>query len=91
MSKNEKYLQYAAIITGAIGSMFEEDSEWAVDQEELMEGDNLTHFIHALANVVPAHVFNNLTGDRKNHLEFNHVANQLCFQYMNKAMEEKEV
>lgn len=90
MSKNEKYLQYAAMITGAIGSMFEEDSEWAVDQEELMEGDNLTHFIHALANVAPAHVFNNLTGDSKNHLEFNHVANQLCFQYMNKAREEKE-
>ena len=87
---NEKYLQYAAMITGAIGSMFEEDSEWAVDQEELMEGDNLTHFMHALANVAPAHVFNNLTGDSKNHLEFNHVANQLCFQYMNAAKEEKE-
>lgn len=55
MSKNKKYLQYAAMITGAIGSMFEEDNEWAVDQEELMEGDSLTHFMHALANVAPAH------------------------------------
>jgi hypothetical protein len=88
--KNEKYLQYAVMITGAIGSMFEEDSEWAIDQEELMEGDNLTHFMHALANVAPAHLFNNLTGDNKNQLEFNHVANQLCFQYMNSVGEKEE-
>ena len=90
MSKNEKYLQYAAMITGAIGSMFEEDSEWAVDQEELMEGNNLIHFMRALANVAPVHLYNSLTGDNKNQLEFNHVANRLCFQYMNAAKEEKE-
>ncbi|MCY1720184.1 hypothetical protein OU798_07510 [Prolixibacteraceae bacterium Z1-6] len=76
------------MITGAIGSMFEEDSEWNIDQEELMEGDNLTHFFHALANVAPTHLFNQLTGDDKNQLEFNHVANQLCFQYSNKVDKE---
>ena len=78
---NEKYLQYAALISGAIGSMFEEDSEYAIDQEELMKDDNLTDFMHALANVAPTHLFNGLTGDNKNQLEFNHLANQLCFQY----------
>ena len=85
MAKNEKYLQYAAQISGAIGEMFNEDSEWQIDQEELQEGDNLTHFIHALANIAPAHIYNKITSDDKNHLEFNHIANQLCFQYMNKA------
>lgn len=88
--KNQKYLQYAGMITGAIGSMFQEDSEWALDQEELMEGDNLTHFMHALTNVAPTQLFNKLTGDSKNHLEFNHVANQLCFQYMKKVEEKEE-
>ncbi len=78
---NEKYLQYAGVITAAISSMFEEDSEWVIDKKELMEGDNLTHFMHALANLAPTYLFNNLTGDDKNILEFNHIANHLCFKY----------
>lgn len=87
--EKEKYLQYAAMINGVLASMFDEDSEWAIDQEVLNEGDNLTLFIHALANVAPTLLFNTLTGDNKNQLEFNHMANQLCFQYMT-AREEKE-
>ena len=81
--KNEKHVQYARMITEAISSIFEEDSEWDIDEEELTEGDNMTHFIHALANVAPTYICNSLTGDNKNNLEFNHTANQLCFQYMN--------
>lgn len=82
--KQEKYLQYTAMLTGAIGSMFEEDGEFCIDQEELMQGPNLTHFVHALANLVPTHFYNTFTGENKNNLEFNHIANQLCFQYMKK-------
>ena len=77
----EKYLEYAAMISGSIGDMFQEDSNYHIDREELTEGDNLTHFFHALANIMPTHIFNNITGDDKNQLEFNHVANDLCFQY----------
>lgn len=29
----DKDLQYAAMIIGAINSIFEQDSEWAIDQE----------------------------------------------------------
>ncbi len=81
MANDKKYLEYAVQLTSAVGDMFNEDSEFYIDQKELEEDDNLTHFIHALASVMPAHFFNSITGEDKNHLEFNHTANQLCFQY----------
>ena len=85
MEKEEKWIQYAAKISGAIGELLEnEDSEYQIDKEELLQGDNLTEFFHALANVAPAHIFNKFTGSDKNYLEFNHIANQLCFQYSNR-------
>ena len=84
MAQTEKHLQYAAMLSGKIAEIFDEESEYHIDQEELQEGDNLTHFFHALANVMPTHLFNKFTGDKKNHLEFNHIANQLDFQYSNK-------
>lgn len=85
MEKDEKWIQYSAKILGAITDMFDEENEYQIDKEELLQGDNLTEFFHALANVAPAHIFNKLTGSDKNYLEFNHIANQLCFQYSNKS------
>lgn len=82
MEQSEKAFQYAAILTAKIGEVIEEDGE--ISGEELGEGDNLTHFFHALANIMPTHVFNSITGDEKNNLEFNHIANQLVFQYSKK-------
>ena len=72
----------------AIGQCFDEDSEFYIDQEELMEGQNLTRFIHAMANLVPNIFFTKLTGQEKNNLEFNHLANTLCFQYSTKEKED---
>ena len=86
----KKETQYAGAITMAIGAMFDEDNENYIDPEELQEGNNLTHFFHALANIAPTYFFNKFTGDDKNQLEFNHTANQLCFQYSNKINKEKE-
>ncbi|MGR3177783.1 MAG: hypothetical protein ACUZ8E_06975 [Candidatus Anammoxibacter sp.] len=84
--KDKKYLHYALQISAAIGQLLDEDeeSDYHIDKDELMQDDNLTHFIHALANVAPSVIYNKLTGDNKNHLEFNHVANKLCFQYSKK-------
>ena len=45
---------------------------------------NLTDFIQALSNIVPCYVYNKLTGENMNILEFNHIANKLCFQYIEK-------
>ena len=84
MSKQqEKYLQYAALITEKLGEIFDEEESNGlyINPAELDEGDNLTHFIHALANTVPNHVYNKITGENKNNLEFNHIANMLVFQF----------
>jgi len=86
----QKELQYAALLTQKISEIFDEDSDIHIDQEELKEGDNLTHFFHALSNIVPTHFFNVITGDEKNNLEFNHIANQLIFQYSKRSSEEDE-
>ena len=76
--ENEKWKEYSVKILTVLQDMLEEDEEFS---NELTEGNNTTEFFHALANVVPTTVFNKLTGGRKNYLEFNHVANQLVFQY----------
>jgi len=81
----EKQIEYATMLSGKVAEIFNKDSEFHIDQKELMEGNNLTHFIHALANIMPTHFYNKITGEDKNSLEFNHVANQLVFQYSNKV------
>ena len=73
--------QYAIKIISALSKMFEQESDDAIDWEQLQEGDNLTHFIHALANLVPTHFYNKISGASENSLSFNHIANHLVFQY----------
>jgi hypothetical protein len=73
--------QYAVKILGALNEVFNEDSEYFIGIEELKDQDNLPEFFHALANTVPNMVYEKITGDDKNNLEFNHLANQLCFQF----------
>jgi hypothetical protein len=85
--ETEKYLEYAVILNEKIAELFDKESDLQIDQKELMKGDNLTHFFHALANIVPTRFYNALTNDDKNNLEFNHLANHLCFQYLNQVKE----
>lgn len=77
----EKHDEYAAKILASLGELFNEESENFIDQDELKEGDNMTHFAHALANVAPCFFVNKITGIDNNLLEHNHLANQLVFQY----------
>lgn len=79
--QQEKWMQYAAIISSQINDMFQPESENHIDLKDLSEGDNVKHFFHALATVVPGMLFNKLTKDDKNNLEFNHVANHLVFEF----------
>ena len=82
MSDETVLMSFASRLTLAIEDLLgNEDSEFHINVSELEEGQNLTDFIHALANLVPATVYTELTNDDKNLLEFNHLANQLCFQY----------
>lgn len=55
----------------------DEDNENYINLKEI----DLTDFFHALSNIVPSYVYNKYTGSDKNNLEFNHIANQLCFQF----------
>lgn len=73
----EKLVEYAALISEAIQEKLDEN-------ETDFQSVDWTLFIHALANLVPGSMYNSLTGDNKNTLEFNHLANKLCFQYMDR-------
>lgn len=79
---DEKWIKYAALIQCQIIAMFDDDSDNHINKKEFNDGENLKQFFHALSSVVPASLFNTFTGDDKNFLEFNHVANQLCFEFM---------
>lgn len=67
-----------------LSKMFREDSDNFIDKEEFKDSNNLTEFIHCLANVIPTIMYNNLTGSDLNTLDFNHIANKLCFQFSEK-------
>lgn len=77
----EKEHEFAIKILGAIQTCFDEDSENYISKDDLMDDNNLTHFIHALANIAPCMAYCNITGDDIGSLDFNHIANKLCFQY----------
>jgi hypothetical protein len=85
MEEKEKTVEYAEKIIQALGNLFEENSDYFISQEELLEGDNLTHFFHALGNMVPANLYSQITEEDINILDFNHIANKLCFQYAKKS------
>lgn len=78
-----EYSQWAVKITHLYSELFNEESDHYIGVDALEEGENMTSFFHALATVAPNHLFNKITGEDKNNLEFNHIANQLCFQFMN--------
>ena len=67
MTNDDKIQQYTIKLLSIISEGLSEDEQL---QEELQEddGDNLTMFIHALANCVPTMMFNRMTGDDKNNL-----------------------
>lgn len=85
----DKSIQYAAILSSQFSEIFDTDHANSIDLEDFEESENIKAFIHALASLLPCSIYNRLTGDNKNHLEFNHLANQLCFEYMDKPNKHK--
>ncbi|MGL5913697.1 MAG: hypothetical protein ACRCZB_05980 [Bacteroidales bacterium] len=81
MENHEKSLLYANLLRAKVAELFDDENEYCIDKNELFEGDNLTHFIHALSNIMPCFVFQKFTGEDKTLLEFNHLSNALIFQY----------
>lgn len=78
----EKWITYAVQIREQIFSMFDEDTENYIDKQEFADPENFKQFLYALSTVVPTEIFNTISADEdKSFLEFNHVANHLCFEY----------
>lgn len=84
----ERQLIYLEKITGAFNEMFDPESKHYLGVEQISEDPNFTDFLHVLANVAPTQIFNKLTGMNMNYLQFNHQANQLCFQFMKSESDE---
>lgn len=76
----KKQNRYFIKLCGAMNEIFEEESEHYIDLENMQEGDNATDFFHAVGNMLPTHIYNELTNSEKNCLQFNHIANQLIHQ-----------
>lgn len=74
--------EYAKKIIAQISEMFNPgESENFIDEQELLDEANAKAFIHALATVAPNWIYNNLTDENNNSLEFNHIANHLVFEF----------
>lgn len=78
---SSKQDEYSIKIIAQIQDLFDEDCENYIDPQELTEHG--TDFIHVLANVAPTSVYNFISNERVNLLEFNHVANRLVMQNIN--------
>lgn len=82
MSYNKtKHIEYVTKIVSKLEELFDEDSDIQIDQEELLQGENLTHFFHALANTAPHFLYCRFTKQEIDSLSFNHIANTLVVQY----------
>lgn len=79
MSKqeNEKIMYFSTEILSLIQDKLEDDEDF---QREV--GENFTEFMFALSTVVPNQIYSVTSSEELNHLEFNHLMNNLCFQYM---------
>ncbi len=82
---------YANLITEQIRDMlFNENCPNYINPEELANSDNFCAFIHAFANLAPCHLYNHALGEEKDVLEFNHIANKLCFDFESYEVEEEK-
>lgn len=89
--RQERQLQYLIKVLSAIQEgCFEEDSENYIDKNDFKNPEALTDFIHVMANGVPSKIYSEITGDEKNHLDFNHLANKLVFKNSNLIEDESE-
>lgn len=74
-----KQQEYTLKILSRLQMLFD-GSEDGIAITELEDNGNAADFFHALANLAPAVVFNKLTQREIGTLDFNHIANRLCFQ-----------
>ena len=73
--------EYAEKLISHLTKIFDEESDNYIDLDELEKDDNGTDFMHALANILPTYFYRKITSEKLSVLQFNHIANQLIFQY----------
>jgi len=76
--EDEKWAYYSVIISRCLSQLFDKESEYYVD---IKNDTDFTQFIYVLSVSVPANLYNKLTKENVNHLEFNHISNHLVFQF----------
>lgn len=86
---NKQIMQFAFQLQTAVGEAFENEESMAhIDASEVEE--YTTEFITALACVMPAMIYQKLTGDENgDYLAFNHIANRLCMQLAQSVKDDK--
>jgi hypothetical protein len=75
-----KQQEYTEKILDQLQQLFSEENENRINITELENNDNASDFFHALANLAPTVVYTKLTQKEIGTLDFNHIANRLCFQ-----------
>lgn len=78
--KLEIQIQFQAKILSAIQSIFDEESDYYIDINQVSKDGNLNDFFHVMATRVPQHIFSKITGQTPDPLQFNHICNHLIFQ-----------
>jgi hypothetical protein len=89
MTPEEKQVHYARIIIEKLAELFDKENEDCLDLKKMAQDDDITHFIHALGNLAPTYYYCRITGEKISSLMFNHIANQLCFQFSERPSEDK--
>jgi len=75
-----KQEEYTIKILDQLQHLFDEANENRIDIKELEDNTNAADFFHSLANLAPTVVYSKLTEKEIGTLDFNHIANRLCFQ-----------
>jgi hypothetical protein len=78
--------EYTVKVISHMAKLFDEDEagDNFIDKNELADDNNMTDLTHAIVNLAPAVLISKLTGTAYHLLQFNHMANQLIFQYNRK-------
>lgn len=83
-----KQKEYTLKILEQLQQLFEKECSNYIEISELEDNNNASDFFHALANLAPAVVYNKLTKSNAGSLDFNYIANRLCFQNVRISQDE---
>lgn len=78
---SNEMMQMIAKVNDQLVGIFKEDCENFIGKLSDLTDDEATMLFHVIASVVPCRLYNHITGDNADVLQFNHNANRLIMQY----------